>query len=137
MAYADYGYYVGSYLLGREPAVPEDEFPFWEKQARTEIDLQTFNRLKGAEEVPEEAKDCVCALAELLYKADRLDSENLAEGVAGALTSYSNDGQSGSFDVSQSVYTVDGRKKETERIIRKYLLGTGLMFKGVYEHDEP
>ena len=43
--YADYEYYISEYLLGRSPAVPESEFLFWEKQARTEIDRFTFGRV--------------------------------------------------------------------------------------------
>lgn len=113
----------------------EDVFAFWEKKARREVDLVTFNRIQALEEIPEVVMDCVCELAELLYQADKLDNQGLSEGVAGPLTSYSNDGQSGSYDVNQSLYTADGRKKEVNRIIRSYLLHTGLMYKGVMEGE--
>ena len=31
--YASYNYYESGYLLGRDPKLSEDDFPFWEKQA--------------------------------------------------------------------------------------------------------
>ena len=133
--YADYAYYEAEYLLGKEPVIPDDTFPFWEKKARLEIDLATFDRIPTLEQIPDVVKDCTCEVAELLYETDKLTQDNLKNGVAGAMTSYSNDGQSGSYDVSQSVYTAEGSQKETARIIRKYLLNTGLMYKGVYEHE--
>lgn len=136
MAYADYPYYENTYRAGMNPVITdEDIFSFWEKKARREVDLVTFNRIQVLEEIPEAVMDCVCELAELLYQADKLDNQGLSEGVAGPLTSYSNDGQSGSYDVSQSLYTADGRKKEVNRIIRSYLLHTGLMYKGVMEGE--
>ena len=113
----------------------EDVFTFFEKKARRAVDLHTINRIQTLEDIPEVVKDCVCELAELLYQADKLDNQGLSEGVAGPLTSYSNDGQSGSDDVNQSLYTADGRKKEVNRIIRSYLLHTGLMYKGVMEGE--
>lgn len=45
MAYADYDYYVDNYLLGRAPAVPDIDFPYWEKQAERLLDQHTFGRL--------------------------------------------------------------------------------------------
>lgn len=131
MAYADYSYYENEYLLEKEPVIPEDDFLFWEKRARREVDNLTYDRISSLDTIPDLVKDCVCEVAELLYRADHLDSMNLESGASGPLASYSNDGQSGSFDTSQSAFTADGRKAETLRIIRMYLLNTGLMYKGV------
>ena len=36
MEYADYEYYVESYLLGRQPTIPESTFRYYEKQAEKE-----------------------------------------------------------------------------------------------------
>ena len=134
MTYADFEYYQ-EYLCGREAVVPEAEFGYWEKAARREIDLVTFDRIPRRDVLPEAVRECTCELAELLYKADRLDRQALADGAPGVLTSYSNDGQSGTFDTSQSVYTADGKQAEIRRIIRRYLLNTGLMYKGVMEGE--
>ena len=136
MSYADYSFYQDEYRAGMDPVITDEGvFSFWEKKARKEIDLVTFNRIHKLDSPPFPVKECVCELAELLYRADTLDSQDLSNGAAGPLTSYSNDGQSGSYDLSQSLYTVDGRKKEINRIIRLYLLHTGLMYKGVMDGE--
>lgn len=49
MEYADYEYYVESYLLGRQPDIPESTFRYYEKQAEKEIDRVTFDRVKRME----------------------------------------------------------------------------------------
>lgn len=130
--YADYNYYTSGYLLGRDPAIPEDAFQFWEKQAGKEIDKRTLGCLSGHTElVTDDVKDCACELAELLYQADSVSQQALQQGGAGLLTSYSNDGDSGTFDLSQSSYTEDGKAKKTREIIYKYLANTGLLYAGV------
>lgn len=130
--YADYEYYQYGYLLGREPAVPEGVYPYWEKQACKEIDKYTFCRLTAHRElVTVEVKDCTCELAELLYKADSVAEQALQQGGAGPLASYSNDGESGTFDLSQSAYTEEGKAMRTREIIYKHLACTGLLYAGV------
>lgn len=134
MKYVDYTYYISEYLLGRSPAVPESEFLFWEKQARTEIDRFTFGRVAADQTlatVP--VKDCCCELAELLYHADQIAQQSAQSGGAGPLSSYSNDGQSGTFDLSQSVYTESGKREKVREIIYRYLAHTGLLYAGVWE----
>lgn len=129
--YADYKYYTKGYLQGKFPAVPKKDFKFWEKQAGVEIDARTFNRLKADESLVTDAvRDCTCAIAELLYKADKISEQNLQEGAAGALVSYSNDGVSGTFDLKESAYTESGKKNEVQRLVYRYLLQTGLLYAG-------
>lgn len=130
--YVDLTYYKEGYLLGRAQAVPDQEFAFWEKQAAMEVDTYTFDRLKKDESlVTEKVKDCVCAIADFLYKVHSLSEANLAAGIVGPLTSWSNDGNSGSIDVSQSIYTESGKKAEIRRFIYLYLGNTGLLYAGV------
>lgn len=130
--YVDLTYYTEGYLLGRAPAVPEGEFAYWEKLARAEIDAYTFGRLEADSSlVTNKVKDCTCSIAELLYKSHTLSESNMAQGIAGPLTSWSNDGNSGSVDVSQSIYTESGKKAEIRRIIYLYLGNTGLLYAGV------
>lgn len=131
MPYATYDYYISGYLLGRTPAVPEAEFLYWEKQARREIDAYTFGRLADSSLISETVQDCTCAISELLYQAHKLSESNAAQGLAGPLTSWSNDGNSGTVDASQSIYTESGRKTEIRRIIYLYLGNTGLPYAGV------
>lgn len=132
MTYADYEYYLDSYLLGKAPAVPDEVFLYWEKQARAEVDVRTFGRLRADPRlVSDEVKDCVCAVAELLYKADCIAEQARQEGAAGPLASYSNDGESGTYDLSGSVYTESGKRAEIRRLLYRYLGNTGLLFAGV------
>lgn len=130
--YANYNYYTFGYLLDRNPVIPEEVFPYWEKQAAREIDKYTYGRLSGHSELlNDEVKDCACELAELLYRADSVSQQTLQQGGAGLLISYSNDGDSGTFDLSQSTFTEDGKAKKTREIIYKYLANTGLLYAGV------
>lgn len=127
--YADYAYYASEYLLGRTPAVPEKEYPYWEKQARAAVDQWTFNRIKHDETLSSDAvKDCVCAIAEHLYKADQLNQGGQAPGI---MASYSNDGESATYNVSGSAYTESGSRKKVAALIRQYLSKTGLLYAGV------
>ena len=130
--YADYEYYTGGYLLGREPVISDKVYPYWEKQAEKEIDKHAFGRLRGHPElVTDDVKDCACELAELLYQADSVSQRARQQGGAGLLESYNNDGESGTFDLSQSAYTEEGRTRKTREIIYKHLACTGLLYAGV------
>lgn len=130
--YADYEYYLTGYLLGKAPAVPEGDFSFWEKQARTEIDAHTFNRIATDEGlISDRVRDCACAIAELLYKADSVAEQAFQTGAAGPLVSYSNDGESGTYDLSQSAYTEGGKKAAVKQLVYQYLGNTGLLYAGV------
>lgn len=128
--YVNYGYYESKYLLGREPTVPEDDFMFWEKQTERVLNQHTFGRLTvDTELLTDEVKDCACELAELLYQADKSAQQAAAQG--GVLQSYSNDGESGTFDLSQSTFTEEGKAKKIGEIVHRYLGNTGLLYRGV------
>lgn len=128
--YVNYGYYESKYLLGREPTVPEDDFMFWEKQTERVLNQHTFDRLTADMGLlTDEVKDCACELAELLYQADKSAQQAAAQG--GVLQSYSNDGEFGTFDLSQSTFTEEGKAKKISEIIHRYLGNTGLLYRGV------
>ena len=134
MPYADYEYYQTGYLLGQDPVIQEKDFPFWEKQAEREIDAVTFQRLKkNPGLIDGNVQDCICAVAEALYKADKLAGQSWQSGAAGPLTSYSHDGESGTYDLSQSEYTEDGKKKKISSVVSSYLGHTGLLYRGQYK----
>lgn len=128
--YVTYDYYKSGYLMGHDPKVPEKEFPFWEKQAERVLNQYTFSRLaSNFGLITDEVKDCACELAELLYQADKSTQQAAEQG--GVLQSYSNDGESGTFDLSQSTFTEEGKQKKTREIIYRYLGNTGLLYSGV------
>ena len=128
--YASYNYYESGYLMGRDPKLSEDEFPLWEKQAERVLNQYTFSCLvSNFGLITDDVKDCVCELAELLYQADKSAQQAAEQG--GVLQSYSNDGESGTFDLSQSTFTEEGKAKKTREIIYRYLGNTGLLYAGV------
>ena len=128
--YASYNYYESGYLLGRDPKLSEDDFPFWENQAERVLNQYTFSRLaSNFGLITDDVKDCTCEIAELLYQADKSAQQAAEQG--GVLQSYSNDGESGTFDLSQSTFTEEGKAKKTREIIYRYLGNTGLLYSGV------
>ena len=132
MAYADYDYYVQDYLMGKEPVISKEEFYFFEKQAEKEIDLRTFNRIRANQEyLTTDVKECACAIAEFLCEAENVTRMATSNGLAGPLVSWSNDGESGSVDVSQSNYTESGKKAKIREFIYLHLSHTGLLYAGV------
>lgn len=130
--YVNYDYYITEYLLGKSPEIQEDLFLYWEKQARSQIDKYTYGRIRNDSGlISEYVKDCTCELAELLHQADSINKQGIEEGAAGPVSSYSNDGQSASFDLSKSSYTEEGKTKKIMEIIHRYLENTGLLYAGV------
>lgn len=131
--YADYQYYTNDYLLGRNPVISDEkDFKFFERSAEKEIDNRTFVRIANDPDLlSDDVKSCTCAVTEFLYKCDTLDDENYQTG-GGQLVSYSNDGDSGSYDISQSDYiSGQARKKKIDSLVSFYLSGTGLLYRGV------
>lgn len=129
MAYADYGYYMSSFSE-REGSLSEGEFLRFERMAELELDQATMGRVSRLKELPSQVKDCACAIAEVLGNAARLSHDYTGQGLAGPLASWSNDGQSGSVDLTQSRYTESGVRKEIRRLCRLYLARTGLLYAG-------
>lgn len=128
--YASYGYYKTTYLMGRKPKIQEEDFQFWEKQAERVLNQYTFSRLTSDFGlITDDVKDCTCELLELLYQADKSTQQAAEQG--GVLQSYSNDGESGTFDLSQSIFTEEGKARKTKEIIHRYLGDTGLLYQGV------
>lgn len=74
MSYADYTYYVTSYL---GTLVPESSFPQLALRASAVIDQITFNRAAGDTTNTAAIKKAMCAVAEELHRQD------LANGVDG------------------------------------------------------
>ena len=130
--YADFGLYVDGYLIGKTPIIPEDDFAFWEQEAEQIIDRCTFGRAKKQITIQtnESVQKCTCAIAELLYKADKLESAAFEDGVAGLLTSYSNDGQSATYTATESAYTESGKQRKIIQLLDRYLGDTGLLYRG-------
>lgn len=121
-AYADYAYYRDNF---HGSAVSETDFPGLAVKASAFIDRLTFNRLRSAEVIPDEAKMATCAVAERIQAAE--NSGALA--VNAAVKSENNDGYSVSYNdfslVRAQLYA------DYEEAVLPYLYGTGLMYAGV------
>ena len=133
--YATYDYYVEAYLSGKDASVPEKEFPFWEKQAEKELDHVTFDRIKNNQDlITDDVKDCVCELTEYLYQQDQYSQASSEDGNAGQLASYSNDGESASYDLAslKDLYSASAKGSKIQGIINKHLSRTGLLYRGFY-----
>ena len=112
--------------------MPEDAFLYWEKQARTEIDKYTFDQIAmDSSLITDRIRDCCCELVELLYQADQMRQQSTAHGDIGPLVTFNNDGQSGTYDLSRSIYTEDGKAKKIREVIFRYLENTGLLYCGI------
>lgn len=125
-SYADIQFYKESYLLGRASKIPDAEFPYWAMLASGEIRNRTFGRVDGMADIPDEVRMCCCEAAEKLYVLEAAKDNN---GMV--LQSFSNDGESGTYktdDMSEA-----GIRRGISKIVRKWLIHTGLLYCGVWE----
>lgn len=94
--YADYEYYLQEFCRGNEPKVNLAEWPKIAAAASREIDRLTFGRLQQGAEVTDDVKNAVCAVAEVLQKAEQAKSsipiEVQSESVDGVSISYTDSG---------------------------------------------
>ena len=121
-AYADYAFYSGEYL-GRV-ITSEKDFAYYALRASEIIDSKTFGRI---DEITPAVKMACCAAADELYS----DASAKAKA-AGGISSESVDG----YSVSYRAYNTEVEKAAEKRVnaaIKRYLGGTGLMFRGCGE----
>ena len=132
--YVNYSYYLDTYLAYRDPIVEEKDFYYWERQAERELDHVTFDRIrKDKSLINENVMDCLCELTEYLFKQSKYVQAISSDGSVGNLDSYSNDGESASFDLSgqKEMYSEQVRQRKVFDIINKYLSRTGLLYRGL------
>lgn len=118
-AYADYAFYTSEYL-GRV-ITSEKDFAYYALRASEIIDSKTFGRI---DEITPAVKMACCAAADELYS----DASARAKA-AGGISSESVDG----YSVSYRAYNTEAEKAAEKRVnaaIKRYLGGTGLMFRG-------
>ena len=118
-AYADYAFYTDKYL-GR--IIPnENDFAYYALRASEIIDSKTFGRIN---EITPAVQLACCAAADELYS----DASAKAKA-SGGISSESVDG----YSVSYRAYNTEAEKAAEKRVnaaIKRYLGGTGLMFRG-------
>ena len=127
--YADYAYYTGEEFYG--DLIPEDKYPKYATAASDFIDYMTMGRATENAEMTE-VKKCCCALAEQFMSVDAVRKAAAAKVTAdGIIASESVGSHSRSFrsgvDGTQAVQEAE---KELASIVRRYLLPTGLLYRG-------
>lgn len=126
MLYADYQDYQNNYKRGLAACIPEADFPFYAQQASHRMDYLTWGRITDTLAETENIKNCCCEMAEAIYRYERARNNDSGAPVS----SWSNDGESGSYDMSGSDVTQNGHEKQIGQIARKYLLRLGLLNRG-------
>ena len=96
-------------------------FNLLEFEARRRIDNETFNRLVGGNDIPQEVKICEY---ELINTIKGYIGDNNTNATNGNVASESTDGYSISYITSDKISdVVKSRETELTSIIRTYLLG--------------
>lgn len=119
--------FEGQYLTKQEyldlggSAIEDMPFNLLEFEARRRIDNETFNRLVGQQEIPQEVKICEY---ELINTIKGYIGDNNTNATNGNVASESTDGYSISYITSDKISdVVKSRETELTNIIRTYLLG--------------
>lgn len=111
--------------------IPQVAFIKYERQARNTINYYTFGRIK--EPVPEIAKECMLELMAFAYEVDKARDEGSkaikSETVGDHTVSYA-DGLD-SLGIKTGVNTGTSKASLEYSIVAKYLMNTGLMYRGV------
>ena len=112
LTYAEYQALGGS-------AIGEMPFNLLEFEARRQIDIKTFNRLKNSETIPQEVKLCEYALINGIS-----DFTTAINNTNSGIKSENTDGYSISYiSASEVSNVVKSKQDEIDDIVRTYLLG--------------
>ena len=119
--------FEGQYLTKQEyldlggSAIQDMPFNLLEFEARRKIDNETFNRLVGGNDIPQEVKICEY---ELINTIKGYIGDNNTNATNGNVASESTDGYSISYITSDKISdVVKSRETELTNIVRTYLLG--------------
>lgn len=137
MIYADYGFYTDSYL---GTAISGEAFPRLALRASQFLDYYTQGRAAKHADM-EALKMACCALAEqyqAIDQAEELARKSLTAGAqsAGAelqsesVSSHSRSFRSGGDSAKAAQEAARGARSELAEIARRYLAGTGLLYRG-------
>lgn len=132
MIYADYEYYVASYLGS---VIPEDAFAAVAMRASRFLDYYTMNRAKDNADM-EEVKMACCALAEeyhTIFTAQKLSqqaAEATGEMQSQTVGSYSVTYRSAG-DAAKTMAELSAQARgRLAAVAREYLAHTGLLYRG-------
>ena len=118
LTYEEYKAYGGE--------IPQTAFIKYERQARNTINYYTFGRIK--EPVPEIAKECMVELMDFAYEVDKARDEG-SKAIKSETVGYA-DGLD-SLGIKTGANTGTSQVSLEHSIAAKYLMNTGLMYRGV------
>lgn len=118
--YADYNYYVSSWVGSKIPT--QEEFIKYAVTAQRYLNYVTSNQIK---EVTSAVKNALCSATEELYK-----STKATEDIPVGIKSESNDGVSITYSESNAGEYVKYRKRCMYTAIEEELSETGLLYRG-------
>ena len=114
LSYAEYQALGGS-------AIGEMPFNLLEFEARRQIDIKTFNRLKNSENIPQEVKLCEYNLINSINEFAKATDSAISSG---NVKTESTDGYSISYlSASEISNIIQSKNDEINDIIKTYLLG--------------
>lgn len=126
MVYADYNFYVTSFLGS---SIREEDFPRLALRASQFIDYYTLGKSRNFPEL-EDIKMACCAIAEkyqIVEMAQRSAVKRLHEDVKSeSVGSYSVSYQT----ANEKAQAVSNAQSEVAATARQYLVGTGLLYRG-------
>lgn len=126
--YANFDYYTEKFY---GVMIPEDQYNRYAMEATDFIDYFTMGKAKNSAELPEVMK-CCCALAEQYMTIDatrRAASAKVTD--EGIIASESVGSHSRSFrNGAEGAQAVEAANKELANIARRYLMPTGLLYRG-------
>ncbi|MGN0398803.1 MAG: hypothetical protein ACI4EO_01630 [Blautia sp.] len=121
--YVDFDYYRDVYY---GTLMKADSFKRAEMEAEAFVDAVTFSRIGNLKEIPDCVKNAICSAAEEMHR--------YLESRKSQITSESNDGYSVTY---ASAVSDSSCRKAMELKVKRWLAGTGLMYKGwSKEYDE-
>ena len=120
--YADYNFYAQEYLQGKNPTISAG-FDYYARSASKLIDLYTFGRLEGVENIPTDVKFCCCELAELILENES-QSRDTGNKTSERIGSYS-------VGFSSKADSEEAFKSKQYDIVIKWLGNTGLCYRGL------
>ena len=125
--YADYNFYVMQFDRSGSQLISGLDFPYYAGMASAKMDYLAQGKITGELQGKDEVKSCCCAVAEALYRYDQA-TDNPA---AAPVTSWSNDGESGSYAMDSSSVTEEGLNRKVMQVMRTYLWKYGALYRGV------
>ena len=127
-AYTDYDFYKSTY----KGNMPKDDFNKLVLRASYEVRKNIFNR--DVEKYKDEVQIVTCSITDILLKIEQLENKKETILSTKTLKSESVANYSRTFDIA-SVDDIDveisNQKEKIKEELKKYLLFTGLLYRGV------